>query len=216
MSENSQHIGYKKCQNDRIVVLEILGNHNENREDIVDERFAKMRCSKARVIRIYNMHDNSIEYKEAFGIRDTSFRYEINKVVEPVDEFDEDLNEVCASGIHYFLREEPAYYWEYKPENGPYESRHSNGQMWMRYTYKHGKKDGLYEEWHSNGQMRERFTYENGKKDGPYEKWYSNGQMMIRFTYTNGKGDGPCEGWNEDGSVDRCLWNHISDILRKF
>ena len=127
MSED--HIGYKKCQNGRIAVLEILGKNNEEREDIVDKRFAKMRCSKARVIRIYDMHDPSIEYEEAFGIYDKSFRYAVGEIVEPKRDFCEDLEKVCKSGIHYFLRKEPAYFWKYKPENGLCAFWHRNGEM---------------------------------------------------------------------------------------
>ena len=233
MTENSQHIGYKKCQNDRIVVLEILGNHNEEREVIVDKQFAKMRCAKAKVIRIYDMHDNSIEYKEAFGIHDETFRYEINKVVEPNEEFDENLNNVCASGIHYFLTEEPAYYWKYMPKNGTYkvwcdnglmhmrctfkngnedglcEVWHEYGQMFMHSTFKNGKEDGLCEKWYENGQILERCTYKNGKEDGQYESWYVNGQKRRRCTYKNGKYDGQYESWYENGQkLERCTYKN--------
>ena len=135
MSENSRHIGYKKCQGGRIVVLEILGKHNEDRKNIVDKQFAKMRCSKARVIRIYNMHDNSIEYEEAFGIYDTSFKYIVGEVVEPIDEFSEDLDKVCGAGIHYFLTEEPAYHWKYIPKYGLCKLWHENGQILVQCTF---------------------------------------------------------------------------------
>ena len=201
MTENSQHIGYKKCQNDRIVVLEILGNHNEEREVIVDKQFAKMRCAKAKVIRIYDMHDNSIEYKEAFGIHDETFRYEINKVVEPNEEFDENLNNVCASGIHYFLTEEPAYYWKYMPKNGTYKVWCDNGLMHMRCTFKNGNEDGLYEIWYSNGQMMKRCICKNGKFDGLCETWRNNGQMWERFTHKNGEFDGLYESWHRNGQM---------------
>ena len=186
MSEKSQHIGYKKCQDGRIVVLEILGKHNEDRKNIVDKQFAKMRCLKARVIRIYNMHDQSIEYDEAYGIYDKTFKYTVGEVVEPIDEFDNYLDKVCGSGIHYFLTEEPAYYWDYEPKNDLYKSWHPNGQMEKRCTYKNGKRDGLYESWHSNGQMRYRHTYKNGEKDGLHENWHANGQMYMRCTFKNG------------------------------
>ena len=134
MSEKSQHIGYKKCHNGRIAVLEILGKNNEEREDIVDKSFAGMRCSMARVVRIYDMHDPELEYEEAFGIYNKYFKYAVGEVVEPFDEFDEDLNKVCSSGIHYFLREEPAYYWKYEPENGLCEGWYINGQIMLRCT----------------------------------------------------------------------------------
>ena len=186
MSENSQHIGYKKCRDGRIVVLEILGNHNENREDIADKRFAKMRCSRARVIGIYDMLDPEIEYEEAFGIYDKTFKYTVGEVVEPINKFKKNRNIVCASGIHYFLTKEPAYYWQYVPKNGLHERWHSNGQMAKRCTYENGELDGLYETWHSNGQMSERCTYVNGEPDGLFESWLDNGQMWELCMYENG------------------------------
>ena len=203
MSENSQHIGYKKCRDGRIVVLEILGKHNEDREGIVDEQFAKMRCSRARVIRIYDMHDQTIEYDEAFGIYDKTVKYTVGEVVEPIDEFDNYLDKVCGSGIHYFLTEEPAYYWEYKPKNGLYKSWYESGQVWERFTSKNGELDGLYEEWRPNGQILSRWTCKNGELDGLYESWYSNGQMRGRCTYRNGEKDGLCESWHENGQMRR-------------
>ena len=209
MSENSQHNGYKKCQNDRIVVLEILGNHNEDRKNIVVKLFAKMRCLKARVIRIYDMHDRSIEYDEAYGIYDKTFKYTVGEVVEPIDEFNENLNKWCASGIHYFLTEEPAYYWDYEPQNDLYKSWHSNGQMRERCTYKNGKRDGLYESWHSNGQMRYRYTYKNGNPDGRCESWCPNGQILSRYTCKNGELDGLFKSWHSNGQMwERCTYKN--------
>ena len=184
---SNEHIGYKKCRDERIVVLEILGKNNEGVKGIVDKQFAEMRCSKARVIRIYNMHDRSIKYEEAFSIRDKSFKYTVGEVVVPANGFDKNLYTVRASGIHYFLTEEPAYYWKHKPKNGPYKSWYSCGQIKKKCTYKKGKKDGLRESWHENGQIVKRFTYKEGKKDGPCKFWDEYYQIHRRFVYKNGK-----------------------------
>ncbi len=53
------HVGFMKCCGNRIVVLEIIGSHNENRKNIVDRSFADMYTKEAKVIKIYNMHDMS-------------------------------------------------------------------------------------------------------------------------------------------------------------
>ena len=47
---------YKKGANDTIIVLEIPvdGKTNEDRTGIVDPLYAKYRCDKAQVVRIYN------------------------------------------------------------------------------------------------------------------------------------------------------------------
>jgi antitoxin component YwqK of YwqJK toxin-antitoxin module len=201
------HYGYKKCQDNRIVKLEILGDHNEARENIVDKRFAKMRCSMARVIRIYNMNDPSINYDEAFGIHDKTFRYKVGDVVKPVNEYNKDINSICSSGIHYFLTKIPAYNWDYKPDNGLYEEWHENGQTMQRCIYKDGKEDGLYEKWYENGQMYWRCIYKDGKEDGLYESWHENGQTRQRCIYKDGKKNGLYELWHENGQMYwRCIF----------
>ena len=184
---SDEHIGYKKCRDGRIVVLEILGKNDEDVKGIIDKQFAKMRCSKTRVIRIYNMHDRSIEYKEAFSIRDKSFKYTVGEVVVPANGFDENLYAVRASGIHYFLTEEPAYYRKYRPENGMYKSWYLSGQIKKKCTYKKGKKDGLWESWYENGQISKQYRYKNGKLDGLCELWDGYGQIYGRCAYKNEK-----------------------------
>ena len=190
MSENSRHIGYKKCRDRRIVILEILGEHNEDRKDVADKRFAKMRCSKAQVIQIYDMYDPSIEYKEAFGIHDRTFRYAVKEIVEPRKPFNANLDKVCESGIHYFLTEYPAHNWESKPNNGLYERWYENGQMRERCSLKNEWYDGLCESWYEDGQIWKRYTHKNGKLDGLYESWYEDGQVWERCTFKNGEVDG--------------------------
>jgi hypothetical protein len=136
----STHIGYKKAANNTIVVLEILELTNESRTNIWDKSHAMMRTSGARVLDIYNMNDKSMKISTANSIYDTDFVYEVGKVVRvpyildardpcryPVD-FDDvhqvygldklyDMKEgmVHTTGIHYFLTEEVAYFWDFHP-----------------------------------------------------------------------------------------------------
>lgn len=223
---NSSHVGYKKCRDGRIVKLLILGINNENRQGIANALSAKNRCSRAKVIDIYDMNDRSKKLEWASGILDEDFIYEINKVVEP-DDFNSNLDEVCSDGIHYFLTEEPAYFWDTwrKIRDGTYKEWHNNGQISKIYNYKCGILDGLSEEWYPNGQYHVRCSYENGKKNGVFEEWYTTGQiydqsiykdgkldgkiekfhangvMMKRSTYKNGISDGLCEKWHENGQL---------------
>jgi Family of unknown function (DUF5758)/MORN repeat variant len=180
----TDHVGYKKCQNGRIVQLEILGDHNEERKDVADKNFAMMRCSRAKVTRIYNMHSNS-ECREAFGIYDKSFRYEVGSTVEP-DQFDLDLDKVCSGGIHYFLTEYRARCCAHRTKNGLRILWYENGQMRERYTVEDGKRYGLYELWYINGQMAVRYTYLNEQLDGLCERWYENGQSKSKHTFLKG------------------------------
>ena len=133
------HIGYKKCQGRRIVELEILGDTNEDRVDIVDKQCAMMRCSEARVIQIYDMFDNDIKYDLACGfykhdevgeIPDCP-KYRLGQIAKP-DKWDDNIDEVHTNGIHYFLSKEPAFYWE---------------------TWEYCL-DGIDKEWHENGRQK--------------------------------------------------------------
>lgn len=172
------HIGYKKCQGGRIVKLEILGEHNEDRTDIVDKQFAKMRCSKAKVLKIHDFQDETKTFDTAYGLNDHSFVYRVGEIVEPTEAFDRDLDKVCTSGIHYFLTKEPACVWDYTLQTG------------------------VNEGWHDNGQIEYGETIKDGLCNGPCEEWYEDGQIKMRCTYTDGKKDGLCEVWNKDGSVN--------------
>lgn len=104
ISKESNLIGYTKCQNGRICVLEILSDQDENRNDVVDINFARMQCSNAKVLDIYNMYDASIKYDEAHGAHTNGLKYEVGKIVES------DL-------IYYYLSQEPAYFWRYMPSD---------------------------------------------------------------------------------------------------
>src|SRR5690606_23435258 len=108
--EAPNHIGYKKCSNNRIVKLEIIGDNNERRKYIVDHTHAKHRCSRATVIDIYNMDNKDEHYTEAYSIYNDSFVYQVGETVKP-ELFDSNIDNVCGGGIHYFLSEETAYHY---------------------------------------------------------------------------------------------------------
>jgi antitoxin component YwqK of YwqJK toxin-antitoxin module len=198
---DSKHIGYTKCLNDRIIVLEILGKHNEDRKDIADKNFAIMRCSNARVIRIYNMHDSDTEYKEAFGIYNESFRCEVGQIVDSTCDFLEDLDVVYGSGIYYFLTEKPAVFWNYHPKNGLRESWYGNGQIRDHRTYKDGMMCGLYERWYENGQIHWQCAYKDDKRHGLCELWHENGQPYARYNYKYERMNGLCKSWYKNGQI---------------
>jgi len=73
----SQHIGYKKIQNDFIVKLRIKGQNNEGRSDIKPENvpFAKYRCERAFVLDIYHSLDKTKHIDKGYGLYDPKFSY---------------------------------------------------------------------------------------------------------------------------------------------
>lgn len=151
-------IGYKKARNDLIVKLEILGVNNEERKDIVDKNFAKMRCSEARVLAIYHMFTKK-QQKYAFSIHDSNFKYTSHEIVKPMaadkGSYYRDINEVCASGIHYFLSEDAAILYGLFDLNG----------LPTNYPEKYSGMVSIY---FDNGHMAERKHYQNGKLHAIY------------------------------------------------
>lgn len=72
----------------------------------------KCRCSKAEVMDIYNPYTGK-HFKKARSQYTRlnklgKFIYEVGKMVEPMEPFEEDRWEECASGIHFFMTEEEA------------------------------------------------------------------------------------------------------------
>jgi hypothetical protein len=112
---------YKACQNS-IVILQLLEDTvtNENRKDVVDDNYAKFRCDKALVVDIQSVKtDRSLQKDKSFYRKD--FLYQKGKIVTA--DFNLDIDNVCASGIHYFKTKEAARSWYYssksiRPEDG--------------------------------------------------------------------------------------------------
>ena len=50
--------------------------------------------------------------------------------------------------------------------DGPYESYHENGQLWVKGTYNAGERDGAYEVYRENGQLQESGMYRAGQRVG--------------------------------------------------
>lgn len=223
MVKRRTHTGYKKCLNNKIVKLRIIGRTNKNRKNVSKKRTAKHRCSKAMVLEIYDMYDRFIHYDTAISIHDPNLVYVVGKVIEP-NSFDTNLNNIDSTGIHYFLTEKPVYHMNPESLYGPREEWYDNGQIKVRKNLKNGNLDGQYERWYDNGNMMTRCTYNDGKNDGLFESWHENGQeyvicnykngildgiykeyskngtLIIRFTNVNGKRNGESETWYDNGN----------------
>ena len=176
---------YKACRNS-IVTLELLDNTktNENRKDVVDDRYAKFRCDRAIVIDIVNVETGKT-MKADVSIYDDSFYYILDGVVKT--RFNEN-NKVCAEGIHYFKTKEAAVSWFYLDtdlSNGKITYWYESGQKKSEGTYKDGIRDGKYISWFSNGEKKSEGTYINGKFHGKRTHYY-NGHR-IEGTFVNGE-----------------------------
>jgi len=100
---------FKRCDN-YLVKLELCKDTvtNANRQNVLDSRFAKFRASHLKVLQILDTYsgknvDEIIhtwyygEYKE----KGKTIVYKVGSIVYP-DSFEQDKDEVCAPGIHYF------------------------------------------------------------------------------------------------------------------
>ena len=171
---------YKACRNS-IVTLKLLNDSvtNEKRKNVFDDKYAKFRCDKAKVINITNMETGEMMNSD-ISIYTRDFCYRMGKIVKT--NFDENLDEVCASGIHYFNTKEAALSWFYRRQND------------------NNYPDGKWTEWHENGQKESEGTYKNGLMDGKWIRWHYNGQKYSEESYKYGKRYGNRIGWWYNGN----------------
>jgi len=90
--------GYKKCQDNVVLKLEILGSA----VNAIGSR--KCRCEKAKVVEIVQNTDN---ISRIFSMHNTEFEYKLNKIAVP-DSFDPDIRVECSHGISFFLTKQEA------------------------------------------------------------------------------------------------------------
>ena len=197
------NIGYKKLQNNYIAKLEILGKTNENRKNIADPQYAIYRTSKVKVLKIFHMNsevDDETQIIEQMdgldGLCDKNFVYIEGKEMH-VSNYDEDVNEVCSQGIHYFKTPFQAKMWELNVNNyiGKYMEWYDNGTTQCEGEYKNGKKEGKWTKWHENGTTRYEGKYKDGKEEGKWIWWRENSSKLREAEYKNGKEEGKWIWW---------------------
>jgi antitoxin component YwqK of YwqJK toxin-antitoxin module len=201
---SSEEYVFKSCFKEWIVVLKKLPNTktNESRFYVVSSQYAKFRADKLLVVDIvHKFTDQTINEIENSVYRERTIKYTKGEIATVLD-FDENLNQVCSTGIHYFKNAEAAFYYELDGvENGPYKKWYENGQLNLECAYKNGKKNGLYKLLRSDDQPEVKCAYKNGELDGEYKKWNENGQLKLECTYNDGKLDGLYKVWYENGQL---------------
>lgn len=189
-------IGYKALRvadKNVIATLQIPPDAKTNvmRNNVRSYLHAKFRCDKALVLKIED--ENGKEYNYAF----TAFflknilEYKKNNIVHT--DFDENIEHVCAPGIHFFLIKEVAqsYFTYYiQPNDGLFTSWYDNGQISVRYNLNNKNIDGMVEYWYENGVRESLFIMRNKKIIGEYTEWYENGNISVEAFYKDGELDG--------------------------
>jgi antitoxin component YwqK of YwqJK toxin-antitoxin module len=203
---------YKICQDlqllerqgqDRYIVImkKIPGTlTNENRTNVIDARYAKFRADRLEVCVIFDVNNPSEKIEHVINIfEDKIIKYEINNIVTP-DAYDDDLDEICSGGIHYFNDMFRTFYYRDIPlapgtiETGPF-----------HYT-------GHWIEWYDDGQKESEGNYQDGKKTGEWFEWFEWYGRMQAGNYQDNKKIGKWIEWNYDGQM-RSERNYLNDIM---
>jgi antitoxin component YwqK of YwqJK toxin-antitoxin module len=186
-------IGYKKVDNDIIIVLEIIGNNDENRK-VYNKYYAKYRCSVAVVLDIYDMFTKE---KRTLAY-ENDFVYTLNKIIYP--------NQIYH-GIYYFTSEEAAYFFniDLTDYTGEYKKWSDDGKLIEKCNYVNGLLDGIYESYAGNKYFK--CVYVSGLANGLCEEYYNNGKKMIRYYNVNGFKHGLYERWSNDILIVICTYD---------
>ena len=151
---NNPEYVYKFCS-DCIVIMQKLQDTitNENRINVRNQLYAKFRANKLFVVKIINIDNMKYIDEIINNYYDIKIIYKCNEIVVP-DKFDEDIDKVCSSGIHYFKSIDPAFYYRDKPP------KDFTGK-WIR--------------WYENGNKRNECEYIDGKETGKCIELYEDG-----------------------------------------
>jgi len=223
--QNNNIIGYKKAQNNVLVILEIPydAKHNIDRKNIIDKQYAKYRCSHAKVIDIIDLNNNT-SIDKAYSLHYPIFIYELGQELI-CDNFDTNLEKLCSRRIHFFLDKDRAILYNTKIE-GENKDWHDNGQLARIFFIQNGLRHGECKSWHDNGQLARLCFYQNDKIQGEYKLWHDNGILRCLCFYQNNKNHGEYKEWHNNGQLkyhtyymDNMMhgefksWNNNSQLL---
>lgn len=159
---NHPDIVYKSCGGIWLVMLQKLpySVNNEKRKNIVDDKYAKYRANKLRVIGIINKFDCTeciSEIENTIYIYD-KIKYTVNSHVNAYN-YDKIKTNVITTGIHYYKSIEPAFYEElniFKEFNDSYLLK------------------GTIPYWDENGAFGSYIYYNNDKTHNNWYRWRTN------------------------------------------
>ena len=159
-----------------IVKLQVpVGSHtNRGRRGVADPNRAKFRTDKAHVLKIRHKRTGRC-VRSVRSDHDPMVRYIVGEDVVPRRGYNLDPDEVCASGIHFFLTREPAYDYDFEIRNG------------------------IFQVWHDNGQLAATGMKKNNQMNGERKMYHENGALFRSDNWINGKESGLCKIWTDDG-----------------
>lgn len=220
----SLHTGFAKFKNNRIGILAISGkNTQDNEYNLFNKRYTEKNCLAVKVLDIYDQFDSNIKFKDAVCL-DDKYIFKVGETVESKG--------YGYDGIHYFLSEDAAYQYCYKPDTGRIKEYDSNGFLKADYyqidnkmygTYKSFRKGQKKEECtyinnirngerkiYVDGLLKEKSFYINDKLNGYYEKYHNKSdQLSMTGYYSKGRRDGNFVWYYESGRIKKkCHYRH--------
>lgn len=199
-------------------IIELIINkadRNNLNRNVHDKNYAKYRIERAFVDKIYHKFNNKKELTEIISDWDANFKYRKGEYVTEIT-YDPDIDNVCTTGIHFYLTFEAAYYHNFGyPNNytGEYKSWYSNGRLEVICQYNRGRKNGLYIAYNIDGVMILKSNLKNDLRDGLVEYWYDNGNNKERYSIVDGNREGLYEEWNENGQIKERVFYKNGEIV---
>lgn len=132
-----------KSAYDYIIELEIdmIKSKNNLSRNVFDIYHAKFRCDKAYVVRICNKYTGE-EIDSITSKFDSKFIYKEGNYIQALD-YNENVNAICTTGIHFYCSKEAAYYHDFEV---------------------HDHFTGVYKNWDDDGKLLNKTYYINGTR----------------------------------------------------
>lgn len=176
---------------------------NEDRKAVVDANYAKFRANELQVIKIINITTPETERTQITNdFEGIKLMYKVGEIVKP-NSYNDDINEICSNGIHYFKTLESAYYYENELSDftGKWYSWFGNGQKELEIDRKNGIPDGKLIEWSENGQLNHKAYFEKGDRKGEWMKWCPSSEFLLENRTTKNNQEGKWIFGNDDGVI---------------
>lgn len=201
---------YKSAQDNIIELILDRSDRNNLCRKVKNYKYAKYRTEKAFVNKIYNKFDETKELKSTASDMNRKFIYTKGKLVST--DYNDNINDVCTNGIHFYITKEAAFYHCIDTSNysGPYRAWHHNGSPDIIANYVNGYKNGNYIMFHENGKIKEKCNYKNGTINGEVLNYHYNGNMQSKYKTINDSKEGLYQVWYENGNLN-LEHNYIND-----
>jgi antitoxin component YwqK of YwqJK toxin-antitoxin module len=208
--DDEQYV-YKKCYDCTIldksrrwlVVMRKTKETKTNEKRTENNYFpqnAKHRASILKVIEIIDVDDplhtkrriTNVYHDDAHQIVLKRTTYRVGECVRP-DQYDQNIDNICSGGIHYFKSIERAFAYDTIPESfcGQISNYRDDGVRLNTYSYTNGVLNGPAIVWHESNKEGDesicaKFGHLDGMRHGRFVCLYSDGKQEVKGNYQNG------------------------------